>query len=287
MEPSIKTDPKLPVKPTVETEESRPGMLKILLALGPFLLVPVFSLLLLIAGPFLTTPRIPDYILNVIAAVLMVGFALGCLFALGVSVAYDFPRWTLPYWGITLVISLYLARFSGTIAGGNFKGSWLVWLPLYLAVGVGLYLRQRRRRRKSVIRPLHHDWTSFSFALYGAVPALLVFAYDEVHDKDVMLNLGMAILTAGAVLYLLSTSTRQRAVSLLGCLALAWGFAAIDVANYWGGRQEVWMNQPGDWGQTLRPMAVFGVAMLGILLLPGILSWLKAAALGLRRPGSA
>jgi|GEM_PF-4641996 len=55
---------------------------------------------------------------------------LGILFALtGMLMAAlvvgwvkDFPRWVFPYWGMALLISLYMHSFTGTVAGYDVRG---------------------------------------------------------------------------------------------------------------------------------------------------------------------
>ncbi len=80
------------------------------------------------------------------------GFGLGILFtatgmvlaALVIGWVKDFPRWVFPYWGMALLISLYMHSFTGTIAGYQVRGGWWVWTPLVGVVLVGWLWRRRQ-----------------------------------------------------------------------------------------------------------------------------------------------
>ena len=212
---------------------------------------------------------------------------LGFLVVLAVSVKRAFPRWTMPYWGLVGIFFLYLMTFTGTIAGQNFNGGWWVWLPVMLAAGVGAWLGLRSNRAEWARPGTRGGWSSIFFVLYGMLPAMLVAGYDEVHDSQVMILTSMLILAAGALLHMRSSHLWQRALSLVLGFCLGWGLAAVNLANYWSGRQEIWMDRPGDWWGTLLPMLYSGGIMLCILLLPMLFSVLKGFFLGRRRLGSA
>lgn len=258
-----------------------------LLALGPFVLWPVFLVLGWLARLLFEMPLFPRSLLPVLTLSLVFSPLLAFLVVLAVSVKRAFPRWTLPYWGLVGVFFLYLMTFSGTIAGQNFDGGWWIWLPVLLAACLGAWLGLKSNRSGWRMQSMKNDWTSVSFVLYGMLPAMLVLGYDEVHDNQLMILSSMLILAAGALFHMRSTQLWQRALSLVLGFCLSWGLAAINLANYWSGRQEMWMERAGDWWGTLLPMLYSGGIMLCILLVPWLLSMLKHLLFSRRRLSSA
>lgn len=243
-----------------------------LLALGPFVYFPIVNLVSLVIFQVYQQPDFPDYLLPVFAVTMVLVPVLGFIAVIGISVARRFPRWTMPYWGLLSVCLLYLMTFSGTIAGQNFDGSWWVWLPLLLAVLVGLLAGKWLRGRAVDWKLPDFDWTSVSFIIYGIIPAYLFASFDEVHDSQVMVTSSMLLLAGGAWFYMRSAKPWQRLLSLVAGVVLGWGLASINLANYWGGRQEAWMSQAGDWWGTLLPMLAAGGVLIGLLLAPWLVS---------------
>lgn len=92
----------------------------LLLFLAPFLLGPILALLI---------DDLPDANPNL---------GLGITFAvigpylvvLTVGLVKSFPRWVFPYWGLAILITLYMYGFTGTINGKDVTGGLWVWLPL-------------------------------------------------------------------------------------------------------------------------------------------------------------
>ncbi len=258
-----------------------------LLALGPFILWPFLSAWDGWLAWYSKCRFFPGTLLPVLTLTLVFSPLLAFLVVLAVSVKRAFPRWTLPYWGLVGVFFLYLMTFSGTIAGQNFDGGWWIWLPVMLAAGLGAWLGLKSNRSGWRKQSSKNDWTSITFVIYGILPAMLVTGYDEVHDSQLMILSSMLILAAGALFHMRSTHLWQRALSLVLGFCLSWGLAAINLANYWSGRQEVWMDRAGDWWGTLLPMLYSGAIMLCILLLPWFFSFIKNLLSPSRRLGSA
>ena len=255
-----------------------------LLALGPFMIVSIFSLYAWLMQFAFGEPAIPHGIIPILTITLVAGVILGILAVLGISAARGFPPWTLPYWGLALIIFFYLMRFSGTIAGFDFSGSWLVWLPAGAIAAAGLYLGRRATPLRKLAHEVWQDWTRISFTFYGIIPALMVAAYDEVHGQAGFLNAGMLLLAAGALAYMNSSRTWQRGLALVTGLGLGWGLAAWNIAGYWGGRQEPWMDRPGDFGESLLGMVRYGVVLMVALIAPALLGGMIALVSSLRKP---
>jgi hypothetical protein len=252
------------------------------LALGPFLLLPLVFLVAKILQVLLKTPDFPQ-----IGNGFTLGLIGGMLMVLLVGIVKSFPRWCFPYWGFVLLIGLYLHTFTGTIMGDDFTGSWRVWIPLWAVVALGLLWTRSLQPMVRLLRVIWEDWTLLSFTFYGALPLLMIAVYDEVHDADLVKIVIMLILGAGALGYMGRSKIWQRFVSLAAGFSLAWGVAMIHQALYWNGRQEPGMGEPGNWVDTLKGMSYGGAALMLILLSPVLIEGLRWVRRSLRTPRTA
>lgn len=245
-------------------------------ALGPFMVIPaVYTLGMILAPAGLLAAAgvaVPLFILGALLLALLVGWVQG------------FPRWVFPYWGFAGLIGLYIQGFTGAIGGKNFTGSWLVWAPLLgVAIAGLLWTRDLEPLRRLPDR-LWADWSLLTFALYGALPLMIVAVYDEVQDKEpVVIGLSL-LLGVGAALYLRGDTVWRRARVLLAGFILSWGLAMIHLGLYWGGRQEPWMTRSSTWMETISWTGNMGLILLAILLSPALLAALRLAGRAWRAP---
>ncbi|MFZ5821584.1 MAG: hypothetical protein ACOYYJ_16935 [Chloroflexota bacterium] len=244
-----------------------------LAALGFLLMFPLFFLLGLLLTPLLEDVNDP-------------GFGLGILFtatgmvlaALVIGWVKDFPRWVFPYWGMALLISLYMHSFTGTIAGYQVRGGWWVWTPLVGVALVGWLWRRSVKPVSALLRSLWQDWTLPSFAFYGALPLLVIAAYDEVHDKGFFVTLILVILGIGAIGYMRTQTPWRRFAWLLGGFTLGWTILMSHQVIYWNGRQDPGMPKPVTWQDALGWTSEFGATLLLILAAPVVIAFLRRAA---------
>jgi hypothetical protein len=243
-----------------------------LLALGPLLLFPVLYLLGIILAPFINDLNDPGLGLGITFSV--IGIPLIILVAGWVK---KFPRWCFPYWGFALLITLYMYKFTGTIAGYQVRGGVWVWGPLVGVALVGLLWTRSLQPVYVLLKAIRQDWTLLSFTFYGALPLLLIAAYDEVHNKGLM-NTLMLIQAVGAFYYMRRQNIWPRFASLVGSYSLSWLVLMIHQSFYWNGRQEIGMTEPGTWQETLKWTSRMGVMLMLILVAPvliSILQWAK------------
>jgi hypothetical protein len=254
---------------------------KTLLALGPLLLYPVLSLLGLIFASFLANFNDPNIALGIMFAVIG-----ACLIALVAGWVKSFPRWVFPYWGFALVVTLYMDGFTGTVAGYRVRGDWWVWAPLVGVALVGLLWTRSVEPVLELLKSIWRDWTLLSFVLYGALPLLFAFAYDEVRSAYIAISLLALVQAVGAIFYMRADGTWRRFAFLVGSYSLTWIGLVIHQGIYWNGRQEVWMSEPGSWVETLQWTSRRGGRLLAILAAPMLIGVLKEATRLIRLPGS-
>ena len=242
-----------------------------LAGLVPFLYMALWSIVLeLLAAP----P--PLWQLIAYVAPLVTGYVL-LLAGLGLGWARGFPRWSYAY---LLSVPLFTLYVSFSASSAILPYAYLLCLPLFSALIplaamaiVVLAVTHSWPRLAPLFTNGWRDWTRLSFALYGLVPMLLWFAFDEVEDRFALpFTIALAlILVGGALVYLRSTRAWQRATALLVGAALARAVATAGTRIYWNAHPE-----PGMTGLPVRWYGIVGVSSTGVTLL---LAFLFAPAL--------
>jgi len=245
-----------------------------LLALGPFLILPLFFVIRLILTPLFGTQDTPY-----LARILLLVILLACLGSMWIVLVTawkkSFPRWSFPYLGFLFLVVLYLSTFSGTIFGFDFNGSRWLWILVLAIPVIGLLWARRTEPVFQLFSSLWQDWTLISFAFYGLLPLIIFAAYDEVHDSGLMQIVGMLILALGAVFYMRSRGIWQRFASLLGGFLLSWGVTVIYLAAYWANTPSPGWDAPVPWTETLRWTSQLGTIPALLLLAPVLLAALR------------
>jgi len=165
--------------------------------------------------------------------------------AFGVAIGYslNFPRWSYPYVGLQFIMSLYMTYVSTPglrILGYTFQRSllwgWRAWVPLFVAIGVGLVITRSLRPLGRFFTNLGGDATQLSYAFFGFSPLLIVFSFDEINDQYSLpwMALLSALMLATAWLYLRQVGIPGRAAVLAGGLALLFAGAIVGTYLYWG-----------------------------------------------------
>jgi hypothetical protein len=253
-----------------------------LLALIPFLLLPVLFLFGLLLSPLIQSTPEPAFMLGV--ALSLIG---GFIFAALVGWVKGFPRWVFPYWGFILLITLYMRGFSGTIFGYWVDGDWWAWTPVAAIAIIGTLWARNLGPVYTLFKSVWKDWTLLSFAFYGALPMLFLFAYDEVHNQVPYVAFSILILAVGAAIYMRTENVWHRFASLVGGFTIGWSVLMIHLGIYWNGRQLFWMTKPGSWVETLNWTGRFGAMLMFILVVPVLVELLRRVVSTRWRPKAA
>ena len=163
------------------------------------------------------------------------------------------------------------------MAGYQVRGDWWAWTPIVGVIVIGSFWAQSIQPVQALFKSIWKDWTLLSFTLYGALPLLFLFAYDEVRNKEPAFTAIMLILAGGAVFYLRAENIRDRFIRLGASFTLGWLILMVHQAIYWNGRQEFGMREPGSWVSTLSWTSRFGAFLILILSAPaliGLLRWI-------------
>ena len=95
----------------------------------------------------------------------------------------------------------------------NQTWGWRGWVPLLLALGVGMAITRSLRPLRRFFANAWQDWTVLSYAMFGWIPLLLFASFDETPSsfKLTCLPVTTGILTVAAILYLASRRSSGRA----------------------------------------------------------------------------
>ena len=258
---------------------------EVLKGMVPFLLQPIFFILgsaiaALDKYLHLTDAVLPIPVLVAVASLALLAFSGAFLVVLGVGWVEGFPRWSYPYGGLVLAFtSLVVAdRLDLWIIFNRYAR----WIPLLVMAAIALLLGRLWRPLRSLYKGVWHDWSRLSFGLYGILPLALMIVLDEVHGEEPYVAVLGVILAIGALAYMRSSRTWQRALTLLLGMTLAWTAATVYLAIYWHGRQEFWMRQPGNGYETARGMLVALGVLVVLLLAPALLGLLRHSIQSIR-----
>jgi len=274
---NVRDNPREPPDAAPGSWTDRPySWVETLAGLIPFLYFGLWSIVLAL----LAFPPPPWQVMAYVGP-LVAGYVI-MLIGLGVGWVQGFPRWSYAYVLCVPLFSLYvsIAAYSAILSY-----AYVLCVPLFSALIplavmaiVVLVVTRSRRPLTPLFTHVWRDWTRLSFALYGLVPILVWFAFDEVEDRYViwfMIALTL-ILAGGALAYLRSTRVWQRAMALLVGTALARVVATVGTRIYWNTHAEPWMT-----GLPVRWYGIVGASSTGVTLLLAFL--FAPALLGLLR----
>jgi hypothetical protein len=186
--------------------------------------------------------------------------ALGLLFGL----LKGFPRWSYAYLGM----SFY---FGWSFNNQNYYGvfyKWWVWLPMFVAILLGLLLTRSLKPLVRLLQGVWNDWTRLSFALYAfGLPMFTVIFFDEDWGGLQLFGLffDTVLLAALAVAFLRSRTTLARVLSLEAAVLIL-------VVKWLLGSGYPSFDEPL---QVLHFWLLFIIIYFGFLLLPAVIGLLK------------
>jgi hypothetical protein len=195
----------------------------------------------------------------------------------GIGWVQNFPRWSYPYTGMALILAFYIQNvttpglnlFGIPIFGRELWG-WRAWIPLAAAFVVALVISRSFKPFVSFFINLWQDWSIPSYFIAGALPLLVMIAFDEIDRLySLYFMVLFAVLLVGMViLYLGSQSTWQRVLVLtIGIPAIL--FPAVLGSNSY------WLAHNGMYVSGARHMLALAGKISVIMLLPAWLELLR------------
>jgi len=190
------------------------------------------------------------------------------------------PRWSYPYTGFLLLFTWYREDFEmpgvqlfglTILQPGEFWG-WRVWIPFAVAILLVLLAARSWRPLVELFKNMWRDWTMLTFGLYGMIPLVSWWLFDEMHGIWIPISLSAVnlLLMAGALGYLRSGSTKQRVVTLLAGLLPTWPIVILVPAFYWHGRRVPYLSGPINGYSQILPGIIFAAIITLIMFSPGL-----------------
>jgi hypothetical protein len=251
--------------------DGRHSWLQAALETAPFVLQGAILLVLTYASPWALPPgwyRQPEQ-LAPFAAILP-------LLLLTVGVLRGLPRWAYPPAGLLLGYCLFVASRQNLLAVPAVL--LLAFLLLALA-GVAAHARRPLPAQLAwLARSVQLDAGRLSFAIYGAMPLILLLAFDDGYrnDRTSWLAVAVLVMVAGALAYSRSRSRRAQ-LSVLG--AAASGAITTALANQAAVAGFFSFPAAGGWRLLLLGLILF--LLLAPLPLPAL--FVRVAGAGLPR----
>lgn len=160
----------------------------------------------------------------------------------GIGWVFDFPRWSYPYIGSAIVMSLYMTmvatpglRIFGFTFNRHEIWGWRAWIPFLVVSMIAIVISLSLHPIISFFEKIWLDWTLLAFTMYGLMPFLILVSYDEMdrlYSLQYMLLLTI-LMCLTVVFYMRGRNITQRALSLaLGILVINLVIQA-SVNYYW------------------------------------------------------
>ncbi len=211
---------------------------------------------------------------NPILVFLFVTLLILPVIGFGIGWEQNFPRWSYPYAGTALVLSIYfqyaatpgLNLFGVPIFGRELWG-WRAWVPVGTAFIIALAISRSFKPFFSFFANLWNDWSILSYFMASAVPILVMGAFDEInrmYSLYFMIPFGV-LLVGMVVFYLRSRDAWQRVLTLtLGVIAIIVP-STIGMISYWLPRNGMYLS-------GARTTVIRAITVIVIMLLP---AWLE------------
>lgn len=252
--------------------DGRDSWRQAVLELSPFLLA---ALLLLLATyrPLITLPpgwqRNMGFLGQIIAPLTLPIFLLG--------LARGLPRWAYPSGGL---LTGYYALAANQFGLRPFLAVMLLATIILALVALAtnpqpapLPIPLRR-----IGQSLSLDGSRLSFAVYGALPLLIIIAFDDgyANNRTPYLALAVLVMVAGALFYTRSRQTLTQLGVLVGAMSLAIWAAWLDKLSFAGGL-ETWIMAPYPGTADLAWMGQLWLTWTFLILTPALLTTLSQA----------
>jgi hypothetical protein len=188
-----------------------------------------------------------------------------------IGLARGLPRWAYPFGGLLLTYQALRA---------NQAGLWpflsVMLLAYAILAAVALITNPQPSPLATPLRRIGQsaavDWTRLSFGVYGAVPLVIIFAFDDAHANNQTPYLALSVLAmlACALIYCRSRQSRMQISALLAGMSLSLWTAWLDKAAFAGGLRG-WIAVPYPGSAEVAWMLALWIPWLVLILAPALL----------------
>lgn len=258
--------------------DGRESWLQALLELSPFLISGLLLILisyLPFEGMRAGWQRDLGFLGKVIIPLTLPIFLIGLMRGL--------PRWAYPFGGLLLSYQALVAYQSGL---------WLFLIVMLLAsvilAAAAIFTSPQPFLLPVLLRrigqSLSLDWTRLSFGIYGAIPLLIIMAFDDSHlnNRTPYLTLSVLMMVGSALFYCRSRDVIMQITTLLGGLTLLICGAWLDQVSFTGGLMN-WNTSPSPRSGVATWMLLLWIQWVFLILSPVLLITV-GRVLNLKRP---
>jgi hypothetical protein len=215
------------------------------------------------------------------------------LIGLGVGWVKGFPRWSYSYGGLVLVFTWWWMGIPAQnlwtyniwiLKRYNELLGWRAWILLLVMSVIALLLTRSVCPLFQLVKGVWQDWTRLSFGLYGVMPMAVWIGFDEVSFNPApYLLVSMVVLAAGALAYVRSARTSQRALALLIGMTLTSWMAMVGPAIFYPDVVwKPWVTMRGVWYAYGRGDVVAWGVLVALMLAPALLGLLRRSVQSMR-----
>ena len=201
-----------------------------------------------IVPPILKTVFGYSTVINNIGFIFLLAILAGVLIIIVLGVRNGFPRWSVPYLGVSIIAIVMLQAVfplwglfaSGVVRIVNYGSKTLAariqysallngffWLVPFVTLLLLISLLRTWPRTRQLAQRVHQDWTLFSFMIYSGIVFQLELAFDEyAYDEPWKIACRICLLI-GAWIYFKNADRRKRIVALLVGATLTYWIAAV------------------------------------------------------------
>lgn len=194
------------------------------------------------------------------------------------GLARGLPRWAYPFGGLLLGYQIFVSYQSGM---------WLFLIAMlfaYCMLGAAAILSDPQPRLlptlvRRIGQSLSLDWTRLSFGVFGAMPLILLTAFDDAqaNDRTPYLVLSVLGMVLSAVAYCRSRTTSAQITALLSGLTFAIWCAWMDKINFAGGLLS-WVTVPSAGFEEMLWLLRLWLQWGVLILSPALLALMGRAA---------
>ena len=170
------------------------------------------------------------------------------LIILGLGLKHGFPRWSIPYLGASITITVMLTavfplwglfaadvkrivKYGTKTLSARIQYSALLegffWLAPFIALILIILLLMAWPRTRLLAKRIRQDWTLLSFMIYSGVVFALELVFEEYAYDEAWKIACWVCLALGAWIYFKNADQRKRILTLLVGVTLAYWIAAV------------------------------------------------------------
>lgn len=223
---------------------------------------------------------VPLWLTHLAGALLLASLLVPAI-GFGIGWIRDFPRWSYPYSGLALLVSLYMMnaatpglRILNYTFGRNDPWGWRAWIPVSVMAVIALLITRSLRPLFKLFTNIWEDWTRLTYGMFGFIPLLIWIGFDEVNRLySLPFMVALTFLMVGTALtYLRSARQWQRVLALLVGIILIVTIVAAAPTVYW--LENGWVNVQGT--------VMMATIVVAVMFSPVLISLLRRSIQSIR-----